>query len=55
MKICFISDTHGERPKLPDADLLVHCGDLTMNGNNTQFDSAIEWFKEVRSRYRYGI
>lgn len=31
MKICFISDTHSylDRVKIPKADVLVHCGDLT--------------------------
>jgi predicted phosphodiesterase len=34
VKICFISDTHDlhDQVTLPPADILVHAGDLTMDG-----------------------
>lgn len=45
MKIVFISDTHGahERVDLPDADVLVHCGDFTNLGRSEEIAVFNEW------------
>jgi predicted phosphodiesterase len=35
MKICIISDTHNKHKHLgalPDADMIIHCGDFTSVG-----------------------
>lgn len=62
-KILIISDTHcaplskdskGGRPPsppfkspLPSADLLIHCGDLTYNGETKQYHEALDMLKEI--------
>ncbi|KAJ9614619.1 hypothetical protein H2200_002756 [Cladophialophora chaetospira] len=60
--ILIISDTHGKLPNpadhdadtqvpfhepLPSADVLVHCGDLTMNGRVEQHEAALQLTKSV--------
>jgi Icc-related predicted phosphoesterase len=45
MRIVFISDTHGahDRIDLPDADVLVHCGDFTNRGRSEEISVFNEW------------
>ena len=44
MRICFISDTHSyTSPKLPEADVLVHAGDLTLKGELSSIASFANW------------
>lgn len=45
-KLVFISDTHLTKPKLPEGDILIHCGDLTYDGTFGQVQQAIEWLGE---------
>lgn len=55
MKICCISDTHGQHAALdgqmPDADVLVHAGDLTSMGKLAQLRDAAAWLQEQAERY----
>lgn len=50
MKIWFVSDTHGRHQSLqvPEADVLVHCGDESNHGNASMNESEsrqfFEWF-----------
>ncbi len=39
----FISDTHLKEPKLPEGDILIHCGDLTYDGSGEQVNRALKW------------
>lgn len=46
MKILFLSDTHGKHCKLsnlPQADVLIHAGDLTWNGTEDEITDFVEW------------
>jgi Icc-related predicted phosphoesterase len=43
MKIVAISDSHLYRPHLPDADILIHAGDLCSRGTQQEFFSEIPW------------
>ena len=45
MRIVFISDTHGahDRIDLPEADVLVHCGDFTNRGRSEEISVFNEW------------
>ena len=51
MKVVLISDTHGYHRdphlEIPDGDLLIHCGDLTMSGELDVLSDVNEWFKEL--------
>lgn len=50
-----ISDTHGLHKALdgfmPEADVLIHAGDLTMNGTKAETIKAVEWLNEQTERY----
>jgi Icc-related predicted phosphoesterase len=45
-KICFISDTHGRHLglQIPDADILVHCGDFSGHGTYLDALKFVNWF-----------
>ena len=55
MRICFISDTHRQHPDLPEADLLVHCGDLTTLGTRNQFEKEADWLERIIPRFKHGM
>ena len=58
MKLVCISDTHNkhwEIPSLPDGDLLLHAGDLTGIGRQTEVADFVEWAIQQAPRYTYGI
>lgn len=47
MKILHISDTHGCHHRmrdLPEADMIVHSGDFTMNGSPQETIDFLKWF-----------
>ncbi len=47
MKVLHISDTHSKHQKLqglPEADVLVHSGDFTVNGTEREAIDFINWF-----------
>ena len=47
ISILFISDTHGkhrELVNLPDADIIVHAGDISSRGSEHQIRLFLEWF-----------
>lgn len=55
MKICCISDTHNlhkQLGELPDADILVHCGDITMAGSEGEAMNFMNWFFDLPHKYK---
>ena len=58
MKILHISDTHGchrQLHDLPQADIVVHSGDLTMNGSEQEALDFMNWFCDLLIRKRYSF
>lgn len=58
MKILFISDTHGEHQKLndlPQADILIHSGDVSRRGKDYEIEDFIEWFSSLDFQYKIFI
>lgn len=58
MKIAHISDTHGCHRRLgnlPDADVLVHSGDFTMNGAESEALDFLEWFCDLSYSHKIFI
>ena len=48
MRICFISDTHGNRLKdLPEADVICHTGDYSARGDQYDLSQFIKWFSAL--------
>lgn len=43
MKICAISDTHGQRIDIPECDILLHCGDISPMADHS-FVYQKQWF-----------
>ena len=57
MKICCISDTHSLRqPKdLPDADVLIHAGDLSLTGQVHEIQQTLGWLRKFPHKYKIFI
>ena len=55
MRIVPISDTHNNKPTLPEGDLLIHAGDLTVLGSEQEVKDAAAWLKEISPRYTHGV
>ena len=53
MKLVAISDTHNraEQVVIPDGDVLVHAGDLTMKGSEGELRQAARWLGGLRGRF----
>lgn len=57
MKICVISDTHLKHHylgTLPDADMIIHCGDFTSVGKYWQVVEFMKWYSKLE-QYKYKL
>lgn len=58
MKILHISDTHGCHHRLrdlPEADVVVHSGDFTMNGSEAEAIDFMNWFCDLPYHHKIFI
>ena len=58
MKILHISDTHGKHQilkDLPNADVIVHTGDITEDGIEEEVKDFIEWFSGLSYAHKIFI
>ena len=58
MKILHISDTHGCHRRLsdlPQADIIVHSGDFTMNGSEQEALDFMNWFCDLPYQHKIFI
>ena len=55
MRILTISDTHNQKFKLPEADICLHAGDLTMMGTREEVEIQLKWLNNFRSNFKHGI
>ena len=47
MKILFLSDTHSQHRKLknlPEADMVIHAGDVSKTGRDHEVEDFMRWF-----------
>ncbi len=53
MKLVCISDTHGRHRdvKLPEGDILIHAGDVSVHGEIETFDNFNRWIKDLPFDY----
>lgn len=57
MRLCIISDTHTCHKKLrnlPDADVIIHCGDSTSMGYEHEIRDFMKWYSNL-SQYKHKI
>lgn len=50
MKLCIISDTHNKHKRLgnlPNADVIIHCGDFTSVGHSHEIVNFMQWFSKL--------
>jgi len=54
MRCLVISDTHNKHMKLnlPPADILIHCGDFTMDGTDAELMAFMSWFRGLNYEYK---
>lgn len=55
MRIVCISDTHNHEISVPDGDLLIHAGDLTMGGTLPEVVAAIDWLDSLPHKWKVFI
>ncbi|WKZ59211.1 MAG: metallophosphatase domain-containing protein [Cyclobacteriaceae bacterium] len=57
MKIVCISDTHGRHHdvQLPSGDMLIHAGDVSAGGTESQIKDFLRWFSEQEFKYKIFI
>jgi len=57
MKILAISDTHNQHKKItiPEADILIHCGDLTNGGEIWEIKKFCEWIAKTPVKHKIVI
>lgn len=49
VKLCIVSDTHGKHESLilPNADIIIHCGDMTSMGKEFEIENFFKWFSSL--------
>lgn len=49
IKICIISDTHNYHKQLilPNADMIIHCGDFTGTGKENEIRKFMKWYSNL--------
>jgi len=54
MRIVTLSDTHtlGKKIDVPDGDLLIHAGDLTLKGTESEGKAALRWLESLPHKYK---
>ncbi len=57
MYIVTISDTHGQhrKLKLPDADMIIHAGDVSASGSVHEVTDFLQWFGNLPFQYKLFI
>jgi predicted phosphohydrolase len=55
IRVVCISDTHGKQPQIPDGDLLIHAGDLTVSGLQHEIQAALDWLSTLPHRHKVVI
>jgi calcineurin-like phosphoesterase family protein len=57
MKIVCLSDTHGvyQPDNLPDGDVLIHAGDLSLTGEPHEIEYALGWLRKLPHKYKIFI
>jgi len=59
IKLVFISDTHGKHSDqnflVPDGDFIIHCGDVSSYGTESQILDFCDWFEKLPHTHKIMI
>jgi predicted phosphodiesterase len=56
VKVVCISDTHNEQPRsIPHGDILIHAGDLTVNGTVQELQKQLDWLDSLPHKHKIVI
>ncbi len=57
MKFIIISDTHGQHKNLtlPKGDVIIHAGDISQRGKESEIIDFLNWFKDLDFKYKLFI
>lgn len=58
LKICFISDSHGQHNKIivpNDIDIIISAGDITPIGTKSQVENFLNWFSSLPCKHKIFI
>ena len=58
MTILHLSDTHGKHhllTNLPEADIIIHSGDITFGGSEEEVEEFIDWFCKLDYKHKIFI
>jgi predicted phosphohydrolase len=43
IRVVCVSDTHGKHPTIPEGDILIHAGDLSVSGTRHEIQVMLDW------------
>ncbi|KAL5357252.1 Metallo-dependent phosphatase [Aspergillus floccosus] len=55
IRVVCLSDTHSQRCDVPDGDLLIHAGDLSINGSAAEIQETIDWLGSLPHKHKVVI
>jgi hypothetical protein len=51
-RVICLADTHSQRCDIPYGELLIHAGDLSLNGSATEIQETIDWLKSLPHKHK---
>lgn len=55
IRVACLSDTHSQRCDVPDGELLIHAGDLSINGSAAEIQETIDWLRSLPHEHKVVI
>lgn len=55
IRIVCISDTHNQTPQLPAGDILIHAGDMCINGTSSELSAQLSWLNSLDFKHKIVI
>lgn len=55
MRIVCVSDTHNHTVQIPDGDVLIHAGDVSMRGRLPEIAAFLAWFESLPHQHKIFI
>lgn len=53
--VACISDTHNSQPNVPEGDILLHAGDLTQSGSQSEIQATVDWLNTLPHEHKVVI